>query len=79
VKSGDLVKIEVAGYNSAVPAIDEISGAFAYIPKGAHAVYLGHEVGQQTLGGGARIMWQGRQMLVLPKAIGLVQPTHEVV
>lgn len=79
MKKGDLVKVDISGYDSAVPAVDEINGAFVYIPKGDHAMFLGGEEGQQTLGGGARIMWQGRQMLVLPKAVGLVQPTHEVV
>jgi hypothetical protein len=79
VKKGDLVRVDVYGRVSDIPAIDEMSGAFAYIPKGEHAVFIGSQRGQQTLGGGARIMWRGRQMLVQPASLALVQPTQEVV
>ena len=56
-----------------------MTGRIVSITRGSHAVYLGREEGQVTLGGGARILWEGEVLLVQPGAITCVQPPEEVV
>jgi hypothetical protein len=73
---GDLVTISLGGYQDDIPGIEEDTGKTQWIARGAMAVYLGLQAGQQTLGGGARILCRGRVMLVQPGVIDLVQPTQ---
>jgi hypothetical protein len=71
MKPGDLVEVVMGGYPDDVPAVDEA--------RGSKALYVEPKPGQQTLGGGVRILWQGRLMLVQPGALVVVQPAQEVV
>ena len=79
MRPGDLVAVVMGGYPDDVPAVDEESCKPVWIPRGEKAMYMDPKPGQQMLGGGARILWRGRMMLVQPGALVLVQPTHEVV
>ena len=79
MRPGDLVAVVMGGYPDDVPAVDEETCKPLWIPRGDKAMYMDPKPGQQMLGGGARILWRGRMMLVQPGALELVQPTHEVV
>ena len=79
MRPGDLVAVVMGGYPDDVPAIDEVLMKSEWIPRGEKAMYMGPNPGQQMLGGGARILWRGRVMLVQPGALVLVQPAQEVV
>lgn len=79
MKPGDLVEVVMGGYPDDVPAVDEVSFKTEWLERGSKAVFVGPGPGQQILGGGARILWRGRMMLVQPGALVLVQPTREVV
>lgn len=76
---GSLVCVEMGGYIDDVPGVNATTGRYTWVKRGAHAVYLGREEGQVTLGGGARILWKGEELLVQPGAITFVQPPDEVV
>ena len=69
----------MGGYIDDVPGVNPASGRIVSITRGSHAVYLGREEGQVTLGGGARILWEGEVLLVQPGALTCVQPPEEVV
>lgn len=68
----------MGGYQDDIPGIDEETGTTQWITRDTNAIYLGHQAGQQTLGGGARILWRGRVVLVQPGVLDLVQPAQEV-
>ena len=76
---GSLVCVEMGGSIDDVPGVNPATGRIVSITRGSHAVYLGREEGQVTLGGGARILWEGEVLLVQPGAITCVQPPEEVV
>ena len=76
---GSLVCVEMGSYIDDVPGINPATGRHVWIRRGAHAVYLGPEEGQVTLGGGARILWNCEEMLVQPGALTHVQPPGAVV
>ena len=79
MRPGDLVAVVMGGYPDDFPAVDEESCKLVWIPRGEKAMYMDPKPGQQMLGGGARILWRGRMMLVQPGALVLVQPAQEVV
>lgn len=76
---GDLVRVGIGGYPDDIPGIDEASGETQWVIRDSKAIYIGPQTGQQTLGGGARILWHGRVLLVQPSVLDLVQPAQEVV
>jgi len=76
---GDLVTVSLGGYQDDIPGIDEVMGTTQWVTRGTIAVYLGPQEGQQTLGGGARILWRGRVVLVQPGVLDIVQPAQKVV
>jgi len=79
MRPGDLVEVVMGGYPDDVPAVDEETCRPTWLARGSKALYVEPKPGQQTLGGGVRILWQGRLMLVQPGALVVVQPAQEVV
>ena len=71
---GDLVTVGIGGYQDDIPGIDEETGMTQWVIRGSRAMYLGVQEGQQMLGGGAKILWRGRVVLVQPGVLDLVQP-----
>ena len=71
---GELVTVSLVGdFMDDLPGIDEETGSTLWVKRGTTALYLGPQVGQITLGGGARILWNGRLVLVMPGALTPVQ------
>ena len=76
---GDLVTVGIGGYPDDIPALIEETFGTVWIDRGSTAVLIGPKEGQQVLGGGVRILWRGRVLLVSEGVLVLVQPAQEVV